>query len=102
MPFPTLTRRHFVGLSAALVAGTARAAEKPPAPVALGSDRELFVDHHLIDKLTGARLQLQRPRDEGPVLLFDKPWERLFCGYCTVIKDGPLYRLYYRGYKDPK
>ena len=28
---------------------------------------------------------------------FDKPWEGPFSGYCTVIKDGDLYRLYYRG-----
>jgi hypothetical protein len=31
------------------------------------------------------------------VLRFDKPWEGSFCGYATVLQDGPLYRLYYRG-----
>ncbi len=63
----------------------------------LGSRRELFVDHFLIDKLDNVELTLNRPRDEGVALEFDKPWEGLFCGYCTVIKDGDLYRLYYRG-----
>ncbi len=63
----------------------------------IGSRRELMVDYHLIDKLDNVRLVLNRPRDEGITLNFDKPWEGLFCGYCTVIKDGDLYRLYYRG-----
>src|SRR5262249_39513969 len=62
-----------------------------------GLRRELFVDQLLIDKLTGATLALERPHDEGIVLRFDKPWEGPFCGYATIIKDGPLYRLYYRG-----
>ena len=87
---------HLVGLHD----GLAWAAEKTaadPGPIALGSRRELFVDHFLIEKMDGVRLMLHRPRDEGPVLRFDKPWEGLFCAYCTVIKDGATYRLYYRG-----
>ena len=67
------------------------------APIAIGDRRELFIDHHLIDKMNNTRLVLNRPRDEGVVLKFDKPWEGLFCGYCTIIKDGDLYRAYYRG-----
>lgn len=63
----------------------------------IGSRRELLVDHYLIEKLDNVRLVLNRPRDEGVALEYDKPWEGLFCGYCTVIKDGARYRLYYRG-----
>ncbi len=63
----------------------------------IGSSRELLIDHYLIDHLENVRLVLNRPRDEGVALEFDKPWEGLFCGYCTVIKDEELYRLYYRG-----
>ena len=63
----------------------------------LNSNRELFIDHFLIDQLIGTQLIMHRPIDEGPVLKFDKPWEGPFCGYCTVIKDGDIYRLYYRG-----
>ncbi len=76
------------------------AAEQAPAgsgPIALGSRRELFVDHFLIEKMDGVRLTLNRPRDEGPVLRFDKPWEGPGCAYCTVIRDGDTFRLYYRG-----
>lgn len=68
-----------------------------PEPINIGSQRELFVDHHLIDQLENARLVLHSPRDEGPVLNFDQPWEGLFSGYATVIQDGDRFRLYYRG-----
>lgn len=61
------------------------------------SNRELFVDHFLIDQMSGAKLVMHSPIDEGPVLYFDKPWEGPFCGYCTIIKDDDTYRLYYRG-----
>ena len=37
----------------------------------LGSRRELFVDHFLIDRMEGTRLALNRPKDEGIVLKFD-------------------------------
>lgn len=63
----------------------------------LGSNRELFADQFLIDRLDRAELRLGQPRDEGIVFEFDKPWEGLFCGYATVIRDGETYRLYYRG-----
>jgi hypothetical protein len=65
--------------------------------VKLGNNREIFVDHYLIEKLGGTRIVMHAPIDEGPVLNFDKPWEGLFCGYCTIIKDGNNYRVYYRG-----
>lgn len=68
-----------------------------PTVIDIGSRRELFVDHYLIGKLDNVRLVLNRPRDEGITLKFDKPWEGLFCGYVTIIKNGDLYQAYYRG-----
>lgn len=63
----------------------------------LGSRRELFVDRWLIERLTGVELRLAQPVDAGVALELDQPWEGPFSGYFTVLKDGPLYRLYYRG-----
>jgi hypothetical protein len=63
----------------------------------LGSRRELFVDHFLIGKMDGVHLKLHRPRREGIAVKFDRPWEGGFSGYATVIKDGDLFRMYYRG-----
>jgi hypothetical protein len=31
------------------------------------------------------------------VLSFDKPWEGSFSTYSTIIRDGEIYRMYYRG-----
>jgi hypothetical protein len=63
----------------------------------IGSNRELFIDYYLIERLDGANLILHHPHDEGPVFKFDQPWEGPFCGYFTVIKDKDKYRFYYRG-----
>jgi hypothetical protein len=82
-----MTRRTLLASTAAALA----------APVDLGPRRELFVDRHLVDTLSGADLRLGQPIDEGPVMKLDRPWEGRFCGYATVIKDGGTYRMYYRG-----
>lgn len=67
-------------------------------PIQIGSRRELFADHFLLDQLNGTRLQLHPPRDEGVAFPFDKPWEGPFSGYVTIVTlpDGRL-RAYYRG-----
>jgi hypothetical protein len=63
----------------------------------LGSQLELFVDGAVLDSLTGTTLQLHHPTPAETVLRFDQPWEGPHCGYVTIIKDGDVYRLYYRG-----
>ncbi len=68
-----------------------------PAPVNLGNRLELFTDSFLIDRMEGTVLLMHSPKDEGIVMFFDKPWEGAFSAYVTVIKDGDLFRLYYRG-----
>ena len=75
----------------------AKAAKAGDKVIEIGSNRELFVDEYLIDNLDGARMVLHQPRNEGPVMKFDKPWEGGFCGHFSVIKDGDLYRMFYRG-----
>ena len=84
-------------LAATIVSSLAVAGQAEERSVRVDSRRELFLDYHLIDKLDGARLVLQRPKDEGVVFKFDQPWEGLWAGCATVIKDGDSYRLYYRG-----
>ncbi len=73
------------------------ALSKDRVPLQIGSRRELFVDRHLIEQLTNARLHLHDPRDEGTVLCFDAAHEGPFAGYTTVIQDGDRFLLYYRG-----
>ena len=66
-------------------------------PLAIGSRRELFVDRLLIDRLSGAHLQLGRPERAGVAVRFDGAAEGPVAGYPTVFKDGDKYRMYYRG-----
>ena len=66
----------------------------------IGSRRELFVDGWLIETLKDARLALHHPVPREVVLRFDQPWEGRFSGYVTVLKDGDLFRMYYRGRPD--
>lgn len=67
-------------------------------PRRLWNWRELFVDHHLIDRLEGATLRLHEPQPAGTAIAYDRPWEGRYCAYITVLKDGETYRMYYRGY----
>jgi len=69
----------------------------PLPPLEIGSRLELFVDRHLVERADGVTFELQHPVDAGEVFRFDQPWEGAFAGYATVIEDGGLYRLYYRG-----
>ena len=64
----------------------------------VGSRRELFVDHYLVERLEGAGLRLRGPRREGVAIRLDDPWEGPLSGYFTVIDDGERYRAYYRGW----
>lgn len=66
-------------------------------PLPIGSQRELFVDRYLIERLTNVRLQLHEPRDEGVVIQLDQPWEGPHGGYTTILKDGERFLAYYRG-----
>ncbi|MDP7302070.1 MAG: hypothetical protein QGG09_03155, partial [Pirellulaceae bacterium] len=67
-------------------------------PLEIGSRRELFVDHHLIDQVKGgARLRLHRPRETDDVFVHDTPWEGNRTLYYTIFQDGDVYRMYYRG-----
>lgn len=68
-------------------------------PIEIGSRRELFVDRHLIDRIDGARLTLHRPQAREVAIRFDQPWEGNTSGYPTVLRDGDLFRMIYRGHR---
>ena len=73
--------------------------------VDIGSQRELFIDNHVIDVIEGdARLELQQPEPQQLAVVTDKPWEGNTCAYYTVFADTnaegePVFRMYYRGSK---
>ncbi|MDP2898658.1 MAG: hypothetical protein Q8Q12_19135 [bacterium] len=57
--------------------------------VDIGSRLELFVDRFLIDEMSNVQLRLHPPQLASSV---NQP----FCAYSTVIKNGDIYRMYYR------
>jgi hypothetical protein len=64
----------------------------------IGNRRELFVDDHLIDRITGSvKLQVQQPTPKEVVFTADKPWEGNTSAYYTILRDGDIFRMYYRG-----
>ena len=63
----------------------------------IGSRLELFTDYYLVGDMDGVSLEMHKPVQKETAVKFDKPWEGRFCGYPTVIKDGLVYHLYYRG-----
>jgi hypothetical protein len=86
-----------VFVSVVLVCGVAQVAGAAE-PVDIGSRLELFVDDHLIDKLSGdARLHLHKPEANEVALVTDEPWEGNTCAYYTIFQDDDLFRMYYRG-----
>lgn len=64
--------RRFMTL---ILTASALDAHRTDAAVAvdIGSRRELFVDHHLIDKLDGVSLKLHEPSPSGVAIKYDKP-----------------------------
>jgi hypothetical protein len=60
--------------------------------IQLGARREMFVDTFLIDSFQNAEIQFHHPVPAAADLI-DRPRD-----YQTVLKDGDLYRLYYRSY----
>jgi hypothetical protein len=74
------------------------AALRAQEPINIGSRLELLVDDALIAAMRGgARLQLHQPTRREVVFRSDAPWEGNASAYQSIVKDGGLYRIYYRG-----
>ncbi|MCE5348116.1 MAG: hypothetical protein LLG13_17770 [Bacteroidales bacterium] len=66
-------------------------------PIIIQDKRELFIDDFLIEKLNNLDMRLGTPVSAGVALKFNEPWEGKFCTYISIINDGNIYRMYYRG-----
>lgn len=63
----------------------------------IGKRREVCWDEYLIDTCENARVQMHEPQFRNVVMRCDKPWEGSSCGYFTIIPEGLVTRVYYRG-----
>ena len=85
----------------AMLLAQACSAVEPAAPVNIGSRLELLVDEFLIDSRQELAFELHRPVRAGTVLQPEFPWEGSKLGHVSILRDGDLYRMYYRGHHDP-
>lgn len=85
-------------IAAVLLTCQASLVAAEPAPIALGSQRELFVDRHLIGELKGATLKLHEPIFADPPAKDARPDG----AYATVLKAEDRFQFYYRRDIDPK
>ncbi|MFN0196574.1 MAG: hypothetical protein ACKVT0_07500 [Planctomycetaceae bacterium] len=74
----------------------AAAEDEQKGPIEIGSQLQLMWDDLLIESMTGLELKLHSPRPAEIVLRRDQPWEDSTMYDPTVIKDGDLYRMWYR------
>ena len=66
------------------------------APIDIGSDRQLFIDDLFFDSRDGVELRIHSPRPENVAIDSDKPWESRSVHYSSVLRDGDLFRMWYR------
>ncbi|MDA1018327.1 MAG: hypothetical protein O3A00_28215 [Planctomycetota bacterium] len=87
----------FAGIVAGACADSTNA-DSNTEPIKLGTRLELFIDNHVVGKLSGDAVQfVHEPAPKEVVLVTDQPWEGNTCAYYTIFQDGDLYRMYYRG-----
>ncbi|MEC9331641.1 MAG: hypothetical protein VX409_04325 [Verrucomicrobiota bacterium] len=73
-------------------------ADKPIAFGESGTQRQLFVDRHLINEMSAELIQyVHRPNPKEVVLTTDAPWEGNTSAYYSIFRDDGLFRMYYRG-----
>ena len=103
---PHLSRRKFLRMTSSAAALPALGALAPHSleaaanrpSIDIGQRRELFLDDFLIERLSGAELNLHKPVPREVVLECDAPWEGRHSNYFTLFKDGARFRAYYRGW----
>ena len=62
----------------------------------IGIRREMFIDDWLIEKMHGARIQLQKPERQEIAFTMDAPWENNVAFPNRVLPWDGGWRLYYR------
>jgi hypothetical protein len=97
MEFPLDIRRCLALACLSLVFAVTATAAETSAPMAIGNQRELFVDDVLIDHLSGGgERRLHHPEPREIALVHDAPWEGGGTGYHSIFQDGDRYRMFYK------
>lgn len=65
--------------------------------ISIGTRREVCWDEYLIDTCENVRVQMHEPQFRNVVMKLDRPWEGCCSTYFTIIPEGLMNRVYYRG-----
>jgi len=61
----------------------------------IGTHKQLFVDEDLIAEIQGIELALNPARRAERVLTATEPWESAGVGFCSFVREGDRFRLWY-------
>jgi hypothetical protein len=65
-------------------------------PIAVNSEKQLFIDEKFIAESSGVTLTMNPPQQMSePMLVVDRPWEGFIGAYNTVLKEDGRFRLWY-------
>ena len=64
--------------------------------VRIGSNRQLFVDRHLIHEMSGTRQVLHQPTAREVAIMPEHPWEKFGVSYMVTFREGDRFRAWYR------
>lgn len=87
-----------VGVRAAYIEEQQRTVspEQTDRPIAVGSDRQLFLDDFFFARQQNIRLTLHRPQPRNVVVTCDRPWEKDLLHYTSVLREDDRFRMWYR------
>lgn len=66
--------------------------------IAVGSNRELFIDDYLVQETENVEFMTHRPERKEIVMEFTYPWELGNEGYASIMAVDGGYRMYYRAW----
>jgi len=67
-------------------------------PREIGGDKQLFIDEDMIASIDGVEFTLNPARRAERVITATEPWEASGLGYCTFLRNGELFQMWYHGW----
>ena len=67
-----------------------------PMAINIGNHNQLFIDDLFFEKQENIELSIHQPYLEEKILIRDQPWESRSLDTPCILKDGDLYKMWYR------
>ena len=63
--------------------------------IEIGSHKQIFLDRRFVDQSEGIQIKVNPPLEQREVLRGDRPWDRGWIGWLTVLEDEGVYKMWY-------